>query len=140
MFEIETKKKPKNKQISFRMNEDEYNFVLQQSRNCNLSITNYLKLLLSKEYKKHLNLCNTNCNTKVDESNTECITNNTINSNTKCITNNTTNDITNGVTKLCTKCNIVKNINEFAINKTDKISGKVYYKTSCKECNRKGKK
>lgn len=132
MFEIEIKKKPKNKQISFRMNEDEYNFVLQQSSNCNLSITNYLKLLLSKEYKKYHNLCDTNCITKVDESNTECITTD--------ITNITTNSNTNGVTKLCTKCNILKNINEFAINKTDKISGKVYYKTSCKECNRKGKK
>lgn len=146
MFEIEIKKKPKNKQISFRMNEDEYTFILQQSTEKNLSVTNYMKYLLNREYisvsenltkneNKTKTQCNTKCNTKNitkdGENITECITTD--------ITNNITNNIANGITRICTKCNTVKNISEFAINKTDKNSGKVYYKTSCKECNRKEK-
>lgn len=39
--------------------------------------------------------------------------------------------------KVCAKCNQEKSESEFNISRTDKATGKVYLKTTCKECNKK---
>jgi hypothetical protein len=42
--------------------------------------------------------------------------------------------------KICKDCKIEKDISLFIIHHTDKITGKIYYKNQCKECNKENQK
>lgn len=119
MFIVPKGTNNKSKQITFRVTEQEFEFIEKMATRDGYTVANWVKFLIGKEY--------TSYNNKADTEPKKAIK--TLSEDKASLNEN----IEEGKKK-CKSCNKIKDCSDFQISKTDRTTGKIYYKSKCKSC------